>query len=279
MNPETQEKIEAFRRGMVIANRSEKTIKNYLMYINDFFEKFPRGYRDVGREDIEVYLVELKEKRGYEPASLALVFSALRAFFDGFLTIGLTTGMKAPKVGRKLPVVLTQEEVRALVKGAKDVRDRAIIQTLYCGLRVSEVAGLERNDLDFSGMKLQVRHGKGDKARVVRMSKQLAELVRKYLGKRGDTLPYLFVTRDGKRQLGVRAIQRMVKNTAARAGIQKPVSCHKLRHSFATHLLESGVDIRYIQALLGHADLSTTQIYTQVSDRKLDEIRLPGDEL
>ena len=279
MNPETAGKIEAFRRNMVIANKSDKTIKNYLMYINDFFEGFPQGIENVSREDIETYIVELKEKRGYKPASVALVFSVMRAFFDDFMKMGLTVGMKAPKVGRSLPIILTKEEVKGLVKNAKGVRDRAIIQTLYCGLRVSEVAGLEKNDINFEGMRINIRHGKGDKARVVRMSEKLASLVQRYLSGRKDSLPYLFVTLDGQRKLGVRAIQRMVKNTARRAGIQKPVSCHKLRHSFATHLLESGVDIRYIQALLGHADLSTTQIYTQVSDKKLDEIRLPGDEL
>lgn len=279
MNPETQDKIEAFRRSLVIANKSPKTIKNYMLYINDFFEKFPQGIEHVKREDIEIYLVELKEKRGYRPASLALVFSVMRAFFDDYMKMGLTLGMKAPKVGRRLPIVLTKEEVKGLIAGAKGTRNRAIVQTLYCGLRVSEVVGLEKDDVDFSNRRISIRHGKGDKARTVRMSDQLAGLLEKYLAERQDKLPYLFASLDGERQLGVRAIQKMIKKAALSAGIQKPVSCHKLRHSFATHLLESGVDIRYIQALLGHADLSTTQIYTQVSDKKLDEIRLPGDEL
>jgi len=279
MNQDTHEKIEAFRRGMVIANKSPKTIKNYMLYLNDFFEKFPQGAENVKREDIESYLVDLKENRDYKPASIALVFSIMRSFFDGYLKMSVTVGMKAPKVGRSLPIVLTKDEIKSLVKNAKNVRDKAIVQTLYCGLRVSEVVGLERNDIDETNMRINIRHGKGDKARVVRMSQNLGDLLEKYLAERTDTLPYLFATYDGQRKIGVRAIQRMIKNTAVRAGIDKPVSCHKLRHSFATHLLESGTDIRYIQALLGHADLSTTQIYTQVSDKKLDEIRLPGDDI
>ena len=279
MNPETQEKLEAFRRSLVIGNKSEKTVKNYMLYLNDFFTRFPQSYQKVTREDIEVYLVELKEKRAYKPASLALVFSIMRSFFDDFLKMSITVGMKAPKVGRSLPIVLTREEVKSLLNNADGVRNGAIIQTLYCGLRVGEVVGLEKNDIDRTNMHISIRHGKGDKARVVRMSKKLSELLDRYLRGRTDDLPYLFVTYNGQRKLGIRAIQRMMKSTAIRAGIAKPVSCHKLRHSFATHLLESGVDIRYIQALLGHSDLSTTQIYTQVSDKKLDEIRLPGDEL
>ena len=271
--------IEGFRRRMVISNKSDKTIRNYMLYLNDFFERTPTAPEHVAREDIETYLVDLKEKRNYKPASSALVFSVLRAFFDGFLKRNLTSDMSAPKTSRSLPVVLTQEEVKKLLGAVKGTRNRAIIQCLYCGLRVSEVVGLERNDIDYTNMRISVRHGKGDKSRNVRMSNNLAVLLKKYLGKRDDRLPCLFATRNSSGKLSVRAIQKIVKRAAEGAGIGKPVSCHKLRHSFATHLLESGVDIRYIQVLLGHSDLSTTQIYTHVSDSKLDAIKMPGDDL
>ncbi|MFC1454817.1 site-specific tyrosine recombinase/integron integrase [Candidatus Undinarchaeota archaeon] len=271
------EKIEAFRRSLVIANRSQKTIDNYMLFVRDFFKKIAKEPEAVAREDIEYYLVELKEKRNYKPASLALAFSVLRSFFDDYMKKDLTRDMKAPKIGRSLPVVLTEDEVKRLTTTAKNQKNKALIQTLYCGLRVSECVNLKKNDIDFDSRKIYIKHGKGDKGRTMRLSNRAIDLIKKYGEARNDDNEYLFVNRDGK-QMSVRVVQKMVASLAKKAGITKQVTPHKLRHSFATHLLEQGVDIRYIQVLLGHSDLSTTQIYTHVSDKKLDGITLPGDQ-
>lgn len=279
MLADAEERIEAFRRSLVIANRSPRTVKVYMFYLRDFLGQTGKVPESVNLQDVEMYLVDLKENKGYKSASLALAFSVLRSFFDGFMKSGLTTGMKAPKSGRKLPLVLTKEEVANLMKSAYSTRDKAILQTLYCGLRVSECANLKKTDVDLNSRHAAIRHGKGDKARTVRFSNEVVGLIEQYLKKREDNNAYLFLKKDGSDKIDVRGIQKLVERCAKRAGIQKKVTPHKLRHSFATHLLESGTDIRYIQTLLGHSDLSTTQIYTHVSDKQLDGITLPGDEL
>ena len=273
-----QKKIKAFRRSLVISNKSKHTTSAYMRCIKDFFEFCKKMPEEVEQDDIEEYLVRLKEEKEYATASLAQSFSVLRHFFDQYMKKNLTAGMKAPKSTRKLPVVLSKEEVRRMMDVAEKTRDKAILQTLYCGLRVSECTSLKKEDVELESRKVMIRAGKGDKDRMIRFSNELIRLLNEYLSERTDNSDYLFAKGTGK-PLTVRSVQKMVEKYAKKAGIKKKISPHKLRHSFATHLLESGVDIRYIQTLLGHSDLSTTQIYTHVSDKKLDSIRLPGDEL
>lgn len=275
---EPQKEREAYRRSLVIGNKSPHTIEAYTRVLEDFFAKNRKNPGDVTQEDVEIYLVDLKENKKYSSASLALSFSVLKNFFNTFLKHGIILDLKPPKTTRKLPVVLTKEEVKKLIESARSTKHKAILQTLYCGLRVSECASLKKNDLDFENRRATVRSGKGGKDRATRISNELIGLLNEYLAERKDNSEYLFVKSNGK-PLTVRSMQKLVEVCAERAGIKKKVSAHKLRHSFATHLLESGVDIRYIQTLLGHSDLSTTQIYTHVSEKQLDSIQLPGDNL
>lgn len=275
---DTQKTIEAFRRSLVISNKSGHTTDAYVRCVKDFFQETGKEPGEITTEDIEIYLVKLKEEKGYATASLAQSFSVLRHFFDQFMKKPLTIAMKAPKNTRKLPAVLTKEEVKALIDAAEGARDKAILQTLYCGLRVSECIALKKEDVELESRKATVRGGKGNKDRTIRLSNELVKLIKDTVLERKDASPYIFVKSTGK-PLNVRSVQKLVEKYARKAKITKKISPHKLRHSFATHLLESGVDIRYIQTLLGHSDLSTTQIYTHVSDKKLDAIKLPGDEL
>jgi len=275
---DAQKTLESFRRSLVISNKSRHTTDAYVRCVKDFFDTIGKKPVEITTEDIEIYLVKLKEEKGYAAASLAQSFSVLRHFFDQFMKKNLTIAMKAPKNTRKLPAVLTKEEVKALIDAAGSARDKAILQTLYCGLRVSECISLKKEDVELESRKATVRGGKGNKDRTIRLSNELVKLLRDALAERKDASKFMFVKSTGK-PVNVRSVQKLVEKYARKAGIAKKVSPHKLRHSFATHLLESGVDIRYIQTLLGHSDLSTTQIYTHVSDKKLDAIKLPGDEL
>jgi len=275
---ELQKDVEAYRRNLVIANKSPHTTEAYLRILSNFFGEIKKSPREVTQEDLEIYLVGLREKKKYSSASLALSFSVLKGFFNTFLKQPIALGMKPPKTTRKLPVVLTKDEVKRLIESARSPKHKAILQTLYCGLRVSECANLKKNDLDLENKRATIRSGKGNKDRTIRISNELIKLLAGYVAGRNDDSEFLFVKSNGK-PLTIRSIQKMVEVCAARAGIKKKVSSHKLRHSFATHLLESGVDIRYIQTLLGHSDLSTTQIYTHVSEKQLDSIQLPGDSL
>jgi integrase/recombinase XerD len=184
--------------------------------------------------------------------------------------------------GRKLPQTLSADDVRALLgqpdpSNALGSRDRAMLELLYAtGLRVSELVGLQIQQVDFQGDYLTVK-GKGSKVRAVPFGKWAREGMRQYLNDVRPRLlkrvssPFLFVTRSGK-PMSRQAFWKLIRRYALAAGIEKRVTPHTLRHSFATHLLEGGADLRSVQSMLGHADISTTQIYTHVNGARLKEV-------
>jgi len=186
--------------------------------------------------------------------------------------------IKAPKLEKKLPTVLTKDEIKRLIAVHKNFKHQLLIKMLYSsGLRVSECVSLKINDLELDEKMGTVRSGKGRKDRLIILSDNLISDIRKYLNKRNDNSPYLFPSRDT--HITARMAQKIVNEAAKKADIKKRVFCHALRSSFATHLLESGTDIRIIQELLGHANLQTTQRYTKVSTEQLKKIRSPLDDL
>ena len=187
-------------------------------------------------------------------------------------------GIKAPKSEKKLPTVLTKEEIKKLLNIIKNPKHRLLVEFLYSsGLRVSECVSLKIDDLDLDEKIGKVRHGKGNKERYIILSENLIEHLNDYLQKRKGDVQYIFSSKDAS--ITARQAQNIVKDAARRAGIKKRVFCHALRSSFATHLLEAGVDIRVIQELLGHSNLATTQIYTKVSTQQLKKVKSPLDSL
>ncbi|MCC7518937.1 MAG: tyrosine recombinase XerC [Verrucomicrobiae bacterium] len=215
-------------------------------------------------------------------ASVLLHLSALRSFFrflerhKGFEVAALK-GLASPKRPRRLPVFLQEGEVERLLEAPLKMkrpryalwqrwRDRAILETLYgCGLRVQELAGLRRRDVDLVGDTARV-FGKGARERIVPLGRFAVHAIRAYLGLRGEGRgeEALFVGRDGQR-LGARGVQRLLKPLLRHAGLSVALTPHKLRHSFATHLLDRGADLRSVQQMLGHRRLGTTQMYTHVT--------------
>lgn len=238
------------------------------------------------RDDVQEHLAKLA-RGGLGPRSRARHLAALRGFhrflFDEKLSAAdPTEDLDTPKHAKKLPVYLTLDEVERLL-GAPDersvagIRDRAMFETLYAtGLRVSELVKLKAADVNLTDGYLMTM-GKGRKERVVPLGKHAAEKVRAYLSAsrpsllKGKTEATLFVTprRKGFTRQG---FWKLLKRYAFKARIDKPLSPHKLRHSFATHLVERGADLRAVQAMLGHADLSTTQIYTHVNAARLRSV-------
>lgn len=178
----------------------------------------------------------------------------------------------------KLPVILSKEEVHSILSGITNLKHKAIISTLYaCGLRLSEVLNLTLKDIDSYRMLVRVEQSKGKKDRYVPLPSNLLELLREYykLYK-----PYYYLFEGQYRgKYAARSVQNVFKRAVQKAGVQKPVSVHTLRHSYATHLLESGVDVRIIQKLLGHASIKTTQIYTQVTNSKIQSVRSPFEDM
>ncbi len=213
------------------------------------------------------FLARLR-REGYSSRSLNLVVQALRAYFRFEGAEDEAEKLKPPKVPRSLPKALTREEVKRLLSVIPPTRkrDRLIVLLLYgAGLRVSELCNLKRADVDLKRNIIAVCGGKGAKDRVVPIPAFLSDAIRDYLESREDESEYLIVEdrRKRKDRLSPKTVWHLLKKYGGRAGVE--VTPHRLRHSFATHMLERGVDIRAIQELLGHSNLSTTQIYTKVT--------------
>ena len=236
----------------------------------------------IARDDITQYLTVLSQK-GMKRSSQARVLSALRGFFkhlrdEKLIPAAPTDNIEAPKRARPLPVFLTVEEIERLLaapdcRTPRGFRDASMLHTMYAaGLRVSELISLRLKDLNLTAGYLGVT-GKGNKQRLVPLGEWACAMLTKYIDEvrpRSATEgePIVFLT-DRKKKMSRQGFWQIIKKYALKAGIEKDISPHKLRHSFATHLLEGGADLRSVQAMLGHADISTTQIYTHVSVRHI----------
>lgn len=271
--------LERVRQELIISGYSKRTRIMYLCYLNDFFNHLKKPVKEVTRDDLVGYLADKKEKSGLSNASLSLIHSALKFLFHNILKNKIIDDVRAPKKAKKLPTVLTIKEVKELIKATKAGRNRLIVEFLYSsGVRVSEAVKIKLADLDLDEKIARVKGGKGNKDRVIILSTNWIKELKKHLRKRKIPSEFVFSKKNGK-PISSNTIQRIVKNAAMKAGIEKKVSPHSLRHSFATHLLEGGENIRKIQELLGHTNLSTTQIYTSVSTDELKKVKSPFDKL
>jgi len=245
-----------------------------------------RGLVQAQRSDLLDYLT-LLSRRGRKPRSSARLLSCLRQFYQHLLRQGTIRGnpsarVETPKLGRPLPKTLTEAEVEALLRAPdtddpRGHRDRTMLELLYAtGLRVSELVGLTSQQVSLVQVVLRVM-GKGDKERLVPLGEEAVSWLQDYLrGPRRDLLgerrcEFLFPTRRSD-CMTRQAFWQLIKRYAVAAGIGKPLSPHTLRHAFATHLLNHGADLRVVQMLLGHSDLSTTQIYTHVARERLKQL-------
>jgi len=274
-------------------NYSKHTLKAYIADLKEFSLVLKEmnlispknGDIDFAHMDetpIRVYISKLHSKN--KKVSISRKIASVRTFFEFLIRRGEMKSNSAklvptPKGEKRLPTFLTVDEVVKLVEtpgsdNAFESRDRAILELLYsCGLRVSELVGINLNDLDLNSMSVKVL-GKGNKERMVPLGSKACSAIETYLRQRLDLKPkedHLFVNSRGGR-LTTRSIDRIIKKYAVRAGIPKNISPHVLRHTFATHLLGGGADLRAIQEMLGHKSLSTTQRYTHTSVEKLMEI-------
>jgi len=200
---------------------------------------------------------------------------ALEYFFKNVLNESLS--IPKPKRNKKIPEILTKEEIRKMLEVTSNIKHKLILKVLYgCGLRVGEIINLQKKDINFEEGLVHVKLAKGKKDRFVKIPEKLEEELENYCKINNDEI--IFPSNRGGK-LTKKTIGKIVENAAAKAGIKKEVYPHLLRHSFATHLLESGVDLRIIQKLLGHSDIKTTQIYTQISQASIKNIKMPLDSL
>ncbi len=268
------------------ARLADGTVEGYRRDLVHFAGRLTKKPAQASTEDLELYLAELRAA-GLAPATVARKLAALRAFFRHEVMLGArddnpAASLKPPRRVRRLPRTLSAGEAERLVEAAsgatpRSLRDRALVELLYgAGLRVSEAVGLERGGVDLDQRLVRVT-GKGGKERIVPIGRQAENALRRYLSRGRPYLdrlhrPELFLNARGGPLTRAGAFL-ILRGLAAKAGLEpERVHPHLLRHSFATHLLEGGADLRSVQEMLGHADLSTTELYTHVSDRRRREL-------
>lgn len=273
--------FEVLRREMKLRNYSNKTFKAYRSHLRSFVAYFsPRHPRDLTNEDIRTYLLYLVEKAGVSAGSMNQALNAIRFLYVELYRQPMILGdIRRPRKVRKLPAVLSLEEVERVLRVVTNIKHRCLLMVIYSGgLRVGEAVSLKVEDIDGKRKMIHVKFAKGQKERYTLIGDATLEELRRYW-KAFHPMKWLFPTGRQCGHLSEQSAEKIFKKAAVRAGIVKSVSIHTLRHSFATHLLESGVDIRYIQELLGHASSKTTEIYTHVRSGSVGEIVNPIDRL
>ncbi len=265
-------------------NYSAITTRNYLRVVADFAKYFGKSPDKLGPNELRTYQAYLLQDRKLTPGTVVNRVAALRFFFVKTLKRHqFRDFLPYPQDRRRLPTVLSREEVSRLINAAGTLFRRTLLMTLYgTGMRRAELAHLKVSDIDSQRMIIRVVAGKGGKDRDLPLSPALLEILREYWRWRKPRL-YLFPTRTCRRRLDQPISDKTVwiacSEAARRAGISKRVTPHTLRHSWATHLLEAGTDLRTIQVLLGHGDLETTAQYLHLSQRHLQAVTNPLDSL
>lgn len=262
---------------LIIRGFSHRTVKAYLAHNQKFLDFVGKSAKAVSAQDIKNYLLYLKS-RNYSNTSLNNVISALKFYYQDFLHRRLFYHIRRPKKEKFLPTVLSREQIVKIINTPENCKHRLLLSLLYgSGLRVSELIKLKREHLLAEEKLLLVKDGKGHKDRYTLLSQQSLYLWNIYRQPNLVVSAYLFPGAGGRSHISQRTAQKIFEQAKIKAGIHSPASCHSLRHSFATHLLESGLDIRYIQKLLGHQNIRTTQAYTTVSRSYLRNIKSPLD--
>ena len=267
-------------RAMELKNLSHNTQRAYLAAVTGIAKFYNQSPDKMTQEKIEDYLLYLKLDKGIAPNSCYGVLTGLRFFYKHVTEEEIPVTYSIRRTPRKLPEVLTVENIWKIICSAKNLKHKMILMTTYsAGLRASETLNLKTENIDSKTMLIKVEEGKGKKDRYTLLSKKLLDQLRTYYRKyRPGT--YLFPSsyqKKKKRPLSYETIRTIYENARSKAGVKKGAGIHTLRHSFATHLLETGYDLRKIQVLMGHARLTTTMIYLHVSRKTLSMIPSPLD--
>ena len=272
--------LNAYERELRLRNYSPKTVKSYRSCLRTFVKFItPRHPRDLKDDEIRLAFSRMLDSSERSSAGLNQLINALRFLYVELYQRPLALGtLKRPRTEKKLPVVLSREEVVRLLSSVTNAKHKTILMLIYsAGLRVGEAVRVRVSDVDRDRMMIRVRAGKGKKDRYTLLSEELLKQLRGYYVTHRPT-EYLFPGAEGRPFMSERSVESIFEHALSAASIRKPATVHTLRHSFATHLLENGTDLRYIQALLGHSSSKTTEIYTHVSRRDLGKIVSPLDQ-
>lgn len=272
--------IDKMKVDMDLRGFSVHTKKSYLMYVRLFSEHFGHPAETLEEDDIRAYLHHIIVNKQFSTSNAICAYSALRFFFETTLErTWNTTRLPRAKKDKKLPVCLSKPEIKELFSVVKNLKHKAILMTAYgAGLRPSEIASLKFYDIDSHNMQILVKNGKGKRDRYTLLSKANLNILRDYWRKY-KPLIWLFPSRDINKSISRKTIYSIFLNALRKTSITKRASIHSLRHSFATHLLEDGVDIRRIQQLLGHSSIQTTCVYLHLMRMDVLKIKSPLDVL
>jgi site-specific recombinase XerD len=254
--------LDGLEKELTARRYSPRTTKAYLRYNEDFLKFSRKNPHEVENSDVKDYLFHLVKEKEVSTSTLNTAINALKFYYGELLKKRFAYEIKRPKKDKKLPVVLSQEEISRILSSVGNIKHRLILMLVYsAGLRVSEVVKLKLEDIDVERKLIHIRGAKGRKDRYTMLSDVVIGSLEVYL-KAYQPEKWLFPGQKTGSHITTRTVQRIFEDTIEKAGIKKDVSVHSLRHSFATHLLESGTDLRYIQELLGHKSSKTTEIYT-----------------
>lgn len=272
-----QKLLAAADEELILKGFSPKTKKVYLGHARRFLLTVKKEYSDISIDDIRRYLISLLDEQNKSHSYVSQALSSIRFLFYHVLRINtLDLDLPRPKKEQKLPEVLSQGDVVKILESIHNIKHKAILFLTYsAGLRVSEVVSLTVSNIDIDRKLIHIKQGKG-KDRYSLLSDVAMEVLKEYVSY-SKPEKWLFVGGQPDNHISERSVQTIFKTALIKAGIKKNLSVHSLRHSFATHLLEGGTDLRYIQELLGHKNTKTTEIYTHVSNKDLAKIRSPLD--
>ena len=281
LSSEVIESLAVFKKYMIYKRYSENTIKSYTELLIVFFNFFhEKSLQEINNEDFVFFNTEYIMKRKLSSSYQNQLVNGLKLFFREVQNRTLELDLiQRPRQEHLLPNVLSKEEVKAILDAPINLKHRMMLTLIYaCGLRRGEILNLTPKDIHSDRNLLIIRQSKGKKDRIVPISDKLIELLRDYY-KAYKPKTWLFEGQKVGNKYSPKSIQSVLKQSLVKAKIKKPATLHWLRHSYATHLLESGTDLRYIQTLLGHSSSRTTEVYTHVSTRNLQNIISPFDNL
>jgi len=272
--------MESYRNLLIQKRYSSATQKTYIAYFSDFCEEFSSKHIDmITKDEINAYILKLIKSRNISSSQQNQRINAIKFYYEKVLGKNKEYyNIYRPKTEKKLPTVLSEDEISKLLSSVANLKHKTILSLIYSGgLRISEAINLKIEDIDSHRNLIHIHAGKGKKDRTTLLSPKILILLRKYYKQYKPKL-YLFEGQNGGKY-SAKSIQNVFKRTLQKSNIAKPATVHTLRHSFATHLLEHGTDLRYIQELLGHNSSKTTEIYTHITKKGLNGIQSPLENI
>ena len=268
-----KELLDKIEKELMLRNYSKRTISSYLFCVGDFCKFAKSVTKDPEKEIIGEYLLE-KMKKGQSSQTVNVHLNAIRFLYKEIFKSNVKLDLKFAKTASKLPVVLSRKEIDKILDSIQNPKHRLMIMLSYGGgLRISELINLRIKDLSLDELTIHIKGAKGNKDRITIISGKMVDDIKNMIVGRSFK-EYVFLSQQGGK-LTTRTAQKVFENALRKADIKKEATFHSLRHSFATHLLENGVDVRHVQELLGHANIRTTQIYTKVTNPMLKKIKSP----